>query len=337
MSKKSKEILNEALDIIINGDVHDYTNSSSQKTSNKMTYSYENQSSNNSYMKDEISSYNYMDNVNHYDDDPDEWMSSMMKSVSFSKKRAKKKMANIFDNADGKKKKKKKVDSQGREIVDYEKQMEPEINMYRNLLKEQNAFTESLQREYDALRTTKSMSRGINKNMSDLIANITSARSLAMQLVEKNVSAKKIIAELNMKQNKELGEAGGDNMNDFAASFLKQMINERGNLIGGGVGEPGVTSYDDDSFSDMFETSIEDDSNRPDEVNKYLKYENSNISVIVSMDETNVDDYEFIAKDENGNIVSDYPLPLKTGRMSINRSTNIATDSYGKKYFIEWR
>ena len=38
---------------------------------------------------------------------------------------------------------------------------------------------------------------------------------------------------------------------------------------------------------------------------------------------------------EDGDALHDYPLPLKTS-ISVNKSTNIATDSYGKKYFIIW-
>jgi hypothetical protein len=77
---------------------------------------------------------------------------------------------------------------------------------------------------------------------------------------------------------------------------------------------------------------------RPEEVDKYLEYENKNITVYVCIrnDETDINNnYEFIAKDEDGNIIDDYPLPNHTS-ISINRSTNIATDTYGKKYYIIW-
>lgn len=333
--QKKSDVLNEALDLIINGD--DSMSEVSKPSPNRLKYSYEDSpnSSSNSFMKQEIDSYNFLSDVPEQSES-DQWMSSILSTVSFSKKRGKKSFINIFDE-DGKKKKKKnkKVDSQGREIVDYGKQMEPELNMYRNLLKDQNMFTESLQKEYDAIRSSKSLSRGVNKSMSDMIANITSARSLSMQLVEKNINAKKIIAELNMKQSKEAAGIDGENMSDFAASFLKQMINERGAVIGAGIGDGSVANYDDDSFSDMFDTSIENDPNRPDEVDRYLKYENQNVTVYVVISGNDVENYEFLAKNENGDILEDYPLPNKT-KISVNRSTGIATDTYGKKYPILW-
>ena len=65
------------------------------------------------------------------------------------------------------------------------------------------------------------------------------------------------------------------------------------------------------------------------------KYENSNIKIYVVITDNDVENYEFIAKDENGEIISDYPLPVHTN-ISVNRSTNIATDIFGKKYSIIW-
>ena len=47
-------------------------------------------------------------------------------------------------------------------------------------------------------------------------------------------------------------------------------------------------------------------------------------------------DYDYIAIDENGIEIDDYPLPFK-GNLSVNRSTNIATDTYGQKYEVRWR
>ena len=69
-----------------------------------------------------------------------------------------------------------------------------------------NRFTDSLQKEYDAIKSVKSSARGVSKQMSDLIENITEARSLSMQLVDKHVNVKKQIAELNIKQKEKFGK-----------------------------------------------------------------------------------------------------------------------------------
>lgn len=241
----------------------------------------------------------------------------------------------LFEGA-GLRKKKKKKKKDKNELVDYAKEFEPELNLYRNLLSDQNRFTDTLQREYDAMKSSKSSARGINKAMSDLVENITEARTLAMQLVEKNVNAKKLIAELNLKQKKEFGNGlgEGENMSDFAGSLLNKMINERKQLVDtGAVAE--VADYTEDELIESLAESLQD-VQRPDDVEKYLKYENRKVTIYASVNSDDVEDYYYYACDENGIEIDDYPLPHKT-TLSVNRSTSVGTDSYGKKYPITWR
>lgn len=277
------------------------------------------------------------------DYDADSWFNEMM-SFQYTKiDKSKRYKQDLFESAGiiGKKKKKKKHKDKD-ELTDFRKEFEPEMALYKNLLIEQNRFTETLQKEYDSIKSVKSSSRGVTKQMTDLIDNITSARALAMQLVEKNVSAKKLIAELTLKQKKELGGNNGNNENmaDFASSYLKQMLNDRQVLFNGGSGDSTVSEYTEDELFAELSQSLQSDSDmeRPDEVDRYLKYENRNVTVYVEIAEGEQDiesNYEFVAKDEDGYIIDDYPLPNHT-KLSINRSTNIATDTYGKKYTILW-
>ena len=75
---------------------------------------------------------------------------------------------------------------------------------------------------------------------------------------------------------------------------------------------------------------------RSSDVDLYLKYENRNVEIKIIITNDDFVNYEFEAIDENGEIIDDYPLPNHTS-ISVNRSTNIATDEYGKKYDIIWR
>ena len=50
--------------------------------------------------------------------------------------------------------------------------------------------------------------------------------------------------------------------------------------------------------------------------------------------DANTDSKYFIAENENGEILDDYPLPTTAESCSINRSTGIAVDKYGKKYHV---
>ena len=274
------------------------------------------------------------------EEEADKWFNEMMAFRSTKIDKSAKYKQDLFDSAGIGKKKKKKKKKDKDDLVDYSKEFEPEMALYKNLLMDQNRFVESLQKEYDAVKSVKSSSRGVNKQLTDLIANVTSARSLAMQLVEKNVNVKKLISELTLKQKKELGVGQeGENMADFASSYLKQMLNDRQLLFNGG-GDTSVSEYtEDELFEELSNSLMNDESmSRPEEVDKYLAYENQNISiyVMIKYDETDINEnYQFIAKNEDGDTIEDYPLPNHTN-ISINRSTNIATDTYGKKYNIIW-
>lgn len=272
-------------------------------------------------------------------DDADNWFNEMV-NISSTKINKKSRSKNsLFDSAgitEGKKKKKKHKDEKN--LVDYRKEMEPEMALYKNLLMEQNRFTESLQKEYDAIKSVKSSARGINKQMTDLIANITSARALSMQLIEKNVNAKKLIAELTLKQQKELGESvNGDNMSDYASSYLKQILSDRQTLMAGTYGESSISDYtEEEMFNELNNSLMTEGMERSSDVDLYLKYENRNVEIKIIITNDDFVNYEFEAIDENGEIIDDYPLPNHTS-ISVNRSTNIATDEYGKKYDIIWR
>ena len=274
------------------------------------------------------------------DYDPDKWFEEML-SYGDDKidSRSKKIKNSLFENAgigDYKKKKKKKKNKDGVELVNYKQEFEPEMALYKNLLMDQNRFTESLQKEYDKMTSVKGSARGVSKQLTDLIDNITSARTLSMQLVEKNVNAKKLISELTLKQKKEIGGGinEGENMADFASSYLKQMLNDR-QAIMNSTGESTVAEYSEDELFNELSNSLGDTEERPEEVEKYLKYENLNVTVYVQIFNDDIENYEFIAKDDNGNIIDDYPLPNHT-KISVNRSTDIATDTFGKKYHILW-
>lgn len=265
----------------------------------------------------------------------DSWFTNIMADnvvMKPSKKRSKPEKS-LFDEVFGEKKKKKKKKSKG-ELVDYKAEFAPEMALYKNLLVDQDAFTKSLQKEYDSIKSTKSSSRGITKQMTDLIDNITSARTLSMQLIEKTVNTKKTIADLNIKQKKELGNGleTENNMPDFGANYLKQIMSERQALLSTSLSDPDVTEYDTDSIIneigniDLGDEVVE---------NPYLKFEELDPTVYVCIRGDDFDNYYFEARDKDDNVINDYPSPIHTD-INVNRSTSTATDAYGNKYPIIW-
>ena len=244
---------------------------------------------------------------------------------------------------DGKKKKKKKKKDK-EELIDYKKEFEPEAALLHNLLLDQNNFVESLQREYDSIMSKKGTSRSVNKSITDLMLTINNARQLAMNIVDKQAALKKQVADLSLKQKKEAGGiVDGENMADFASSYLQQILKNRGALMDTN-GDISIGEYTEDELFD--EIGVQSDMIEIDDGEenalKYLQYENQNVSIYVVLDPKELSKggdeeiyYDFIAKDEEGNIIPDYPMPMKT-KLSINRSTEVATDIYGQKYHIIW-
>jgi hypothetical protein len=274
----------------------------------------------------------------HEEDDEDtgsDWLTTIGLLCSKpSKKKIKKASDDLFESA-GIKKKKKKHKKDANDLIDYKREFEPEMALYKNLLISQNKFTESLQKNYDQIMALKSSNRGVTKQLTDLIENINDARTLSMQLVEKNINAKKTIAELSMKQKEKFGSGNlgdGNSLSDYASIYLKQMMNEKQSLMNGS-GSADISDYSEDELLDAINLNLGDE--ETDEVDNVLKYESANAKVYVEITDNNIQDYEFIAKDDDGNTLSDYPLPIKSN-ISVNRSTDIATDVYGRHYPIIW-
>ena len=60
-----------------------------------------------------------------------------------------------------------------------------------------------------------------------------------------------------------------------------------------------------------------------------------NVTIYVVIRDQDIENYEFRVEDSEGNEIDDYPMPNHT-KISVNRSTNVATDTFGIKYPIIW-
>ena len=268
----------------------------------------------------------------------DEWMATL---TSLKKPKCRKNnLSALFDGTGyddtGKKKKKKKKKS---ELTDYNEMFDKEIRLIQNQLQDQSKFVQSLQRRYDAMDSQKSTARGVGKFTTDLIGVLNSARALNKDLIRELVSTKKTIVELSMKEKKELG-LGAETQDDsglFASSYLKQIMSmKKDSFEGGDYGVDDIDNVDD--LYDAINTTISNsgESTRDENANKFLKYESQQVEVYLVCDETSGDKY-FIAENKDGEIIDDYPLPNTADSCTLNRSTGIAMDKFGKKYRIIWK
>ncbi len=234
----------------------------------------------------------------------------------------------------GKKKKKKKKEKEGPK--DYYDDFAPEINLMQNMLEDATRFTDSLQKRYYALESTKSSARGVGKFTTDLITSINQSRSVSSQLLNNITGLKKSIADLNMKEKKEAAAnnvGDGEDLTNFSSTFLRKLIQQdRSDAAMYGDASP-VSGDEDDIYDNISEMLA--DTDRSDEVDKYLKYENRNVELVAYVD-PDTDEYEIKAiAGDNGEELYDYPLP-EVNHLDINRSTEIATDEYHTKYRIIW-
>lgn len=272
-------------------------------------------------------------------DDTDEWMSALADFVKPKVDKKRKSTDEYFEDREyyAKKKRKKKKKKEG-EAINYEEEFERENSIMRNLLQEQTKFTNSLQQRYNILDQQKSSARGIGKFTTDLIGAINGARSLSKDLAKELINTKKTICELNMKERDRLSkkDESGDDM-AYASKYLKSLLNvKRGEY---GIGDDDIDDIDsgDEMLSDI-RYNMENNENyvaRSEESHKYLKYENSKVTIHVSCT-PNGDDPEFYAVSEDGTILDDYPVPT-CSKVNVNPSTMIATDEYGEKYIVEFK
>ena len=119
----------------------------------------------------------------------------------------------------------------------FNKEFEPELNMLRNLVAEQNKFTADLQRRFlNAAGPANKDAMPPNKTMVELASAIMSGRSNSLGMLREIGSVKKTIADLYMKYKKLEADLGsGSNINvdsgDLAllgSSIAASMIGNNG-------------------------------------------------------------------------------------------------------------
>ena len=251
-----------------------------------------------------------------------------------SRKKGNPELYDFLSGGNGKKKKKKKKGDK-KELKDYKEEFESETALMRNLLADSTRFTDSLQKRYDTLEASKSSARGVGKFTTDLISAINQSRSVSLQLLDKISSLKKTAIELNMKERKEFGANGigdSDDIRDFSANLLKKMIQQdRSDAAFYGDDTP-MDGNEDAIFGNISEAL--EGTDRSSDIDKYLKYENRNVSFMVNISR-GTGEFEVVAVASDGEYIDDYPIP-KVEHLDINESTGIATDEYHNRYSINW-
>ena len=265
----------------------------------------------------------------------DTWLDTISAFKAPSPKKKIKKQFEGFFRENANKGKKKKKGKKGEDaLTDYHKEFDTELNALKNLFSDQSKFTATLQQKYDEMEGKKAVSRGIGKFTIDLMNTISDSRSTTLSILDKIISTKKTISELSIKEKEKFGKKNDNEFNnnaEFASAFLSKAIQTgRKNL------NEANFDFDNNMVSDISVDDIGDvlaaslgETDRDPAAEAFLRYEGKGINVFVIMDSDG--NWDFQAEDPDGNIVDDYPLPIK-GKMTLNPDMHIAIDEYGQKY-----
>lgn len=112
----------------------------------------------------------------------------------------------------------------------YRKEFEPEINMLKSIVADQNRFTNDLVRRFqNAAGPATKDAMPLNKTLVELAAAINASRSNSLGMLREIGTLKKTIAELYIKQLKESGGDAGYNPTDIAlmgSGVASSMFND---------------------------------------------------------------------------------------------------------------
>lgn len=242
--------------------------------------------------------------------------------------------------------------------VNYETKFREEQSQLNKALKDSENILNEFKTIFDDLKSSRA--RGASKVLTDVMSNLNSANATRLQVIKEKSNLKKIIADLKLKQKSLKKQDEDELLNDneqFAAKVLSDLYS-KGGRVGAinAINEAYKDNYDpdkilvpdqvdeegidldidsDNSIDDIITQRVDKGSNRSDEVNTYIKYENMHPELCFIKNDESELGYELVALDGNGNkMPDDYPVPdIDTlGKLTFNYDSKIVTDANGRTY-----
>ena len=240
----------------------------------------------------------------------------------------------------------------------YHKEFEPELNMLRNLLADQNKFTADLQKRFQyAIGPATKDAMAPNKTMVELANVISSGRSNALGMAREIGSIKKTIAELYMKQAKLDSELGGGSISDNGDIGLMGS-NIAASLLTSPLGAMD-TNYAPVGFSPAPSPQVNPVQSTPPTYNAtasvvpadnfdpaswdgpsiggYTAYENIPHSIVVEKNRSTGEMRFKAIRDDNGEELVGCPVPTDDlSRLSVNETDNTVKGSFDDVYQLQY-
>lgn len=204
----------------------------------------------------------------------------------------------------------------------------------------------NIQKDIDQLR---GMTRGKNyKALSDLNSSKTSYHSTQLQAIKEMNAIKKTEFEMRMKEKAAKlasSTGGGDDISTNTIRSLfgagrNEIVNAAGGYskVSGALGSSVGQTLDASDMSDeeIEERYFADDDEEVTDGDKFLEYEGLGVEYTLLVDDDN-SPIEVVAKDRDGNVIPDYPMPTNVDQLqfNVNMTTHSAEDELHRKYRVE--
>jgi hypothetical protein len=224
----------------------------------------------------------------------------------------------------------------------YNKEFEPEINMLKSIVSDQNKFTADLLRRYqNAAGPNNKSAMPLNKTLVELASVINNSRSNSLGILREIGNLKKTIADLYIKQRREDKELGADGFNtqdlgllgsDIARTTLEvanNYISTPNNIDSSLVNNP--SNNNTNSFIEKFDPSSWT-GNGIDTGSTF--FETIPHTIIVEWYKNDNKARYLAIRNDNGEELIGCPVPTSKVK-SINETNMTATDDFDQVYTLK--
>lgn len=223
-----------------------------------------------------------------------------------------------------------------KETSDIAAQFIPQESALKKMISDLDGDIISVGKDISAMRVSRSRNF---KAMSDLISAQSSLYSTKLSAIKEQNNIKKTIADLKMKIENKAG--AGEDASLTASMAVQQLF---GGSQGVTINTDDMSSSTDHSVINNKQEEIDDDAqleqifpdDKETEGDIYLKYENQNVSIhCVVNDDTG--EKHLVAKNAEGTVIPDYPLPghLEDLSFTVHEDLGTVSDNLGRSYILD--
>ena len=225
----------------------------------------------------------------------------------------------------------------------YNKEFEPELNMLKSIVSEQNKFTMDLLKRYQlAAGPNTKDAMPLNKTLVELAGIINNSRGNSLSILREIGSIKKTIADLYMKQRKLDSEISGDNFNNtqdlglLGSNLAASLFNNSESAISSNINSDSNMQQPIQSTNKFANIPTLDPNNweDPSLINKQTLYETIPHKIIVEYNkDAGLARFKAI-RDSDGEELLECPKPTCNIK-SMDLENKIAKDSFDQIYPLE--